>query len=214
MSPSPHRLYRLALLAAAFGASALLWTRLPARMPTHWGLDGRVDGWGGRLQGALLPLVALAAWGVAEVLPRVDPRRENFARMRGAFDLTLSAVMTFMIGLHGLLLAVALGHDVPIGRAVPAGVGLLLLVIGRTLPQAQPNWWFGIRTPWTLSSDRVWARTHAVGGRLMTAAGAVVLLAAVLLAPRQSAIVVFAAVVASSVGAVAYSYAAWRDEGR
>lgn len=215
MTTRTHRLYRLVLLLAAVGATALLWDRLPDRMPTHWGIDGRVDGWSGRAQGALLlPLVALATWGLAELLPRIDPRRRNFAQMRGAYDLTISAVMTFLAGLHGLVLATALGRDVPIGRLVPAGVGLLLLVVGRALPQAQPNWWFGIRTPWTLSSDRVWARTHRVGGRLMTAAGAVVLLAAVLLPPRWSAIAVFTAVVASSLGALAYSYVAWRAEGR
>lgn len=212
---TPHRLYRLFLLAAALGAVALLWDRLPARLPTHWGLDGRVDGWSGRLQGALLlPLVAAGIWAAAELLPRLDPRRGNFARMRGAYDLTISAVVTFLVLLHALILASALGRDVAIGRVVPVAVGVLLMVIGRALPRAQPNWWFGIRTPWTLSSDRVWARTHAVGGRLMVVAGAAVLVAGLLLPPRWSAIAVLAAVVSSSLGSIAYSYAAWRAEGR
>jgi uncharacterized membrane protein len=55
---------------------------------------------------------------------------------------------------------------------VPA-VGLLIFYIGFILPKAKRNWFVGIRTPWTLSSDIVWEKTHKLGGILFKLVGAI-----------------------------------------
>lgn len=215
MASRGHVVYRALLVLAMVLASALLWARLPDSMPVHWGLDGRPDGWGGRFQGAaLLPCVALFLWGLAEALPRIDPRRENFAKMRGAYDVTISATLTMLALLHAAILATALGHAVPIGRLVPAAVGVLFITLGNLLPRARPNWWFGIRTPWTLSNDRVWARTHRVGGYFMVAAGLALLVAALALPPAWSMAVILASALVAGLGSMVYSYLLWRRETR
>jgi uncharacterized membrane protein len=84
-------------------------------------------------------------------------------------------------------------------------------LIGNLLPRARPNWFIGIRTPWTLSSDRVWEKTHRVGGRAFVAGGLAILIAA-LVAPQWAHYVLVAVVVVCSLGAVLYSYIAWRRE--
>ena len=91
------------------------------------------------------------------------------------------------------------------------GTAILFIVLGNVLPRARPNWFVGIRTPWTLSSDRVWERTHRLGGRVLVVGGIVVALAG-LLSSRLAFWTLMATVATLSVGAMAYSYLLWRSE--
>ena len=200
------------LVAGAFAASAILWPRLPSAMPLHWNLRGDVDGWGTRWQGALLlPTIALAVWLLLAQLPRIDPRRESYPKFRESYDLVVLASVLFLVALHGAVLASALGAPVPMSRVMPIGVGLLLITIGNVLPRTRPNWWLGVRTPWTLSNDRVWARTHRVAGFLMVGAGVVVALSSALPATWGLA-VLLCAVAFAALGSIAYSWVAWKEE--
>jgi uncharacterized membrane protein len=91
-------------------------------------------------------------------------------------------------------------------------VGALFVVIGNVLPLARSNFMFGIRTPWTLSSDRVWVRTHRLGGYMMTAAGFVMIAAGLLLPAELSIMVVVAAVASAAIAPAVYSYLTWKRE--
>jgi uncharacterized membrane protein len=119
--------------------------------------------------------------------------------------------MLFMLGLHFVILRAALGHPVAMDRVVPIGVGALFVVIGNFLPQARPNWFVGIRTPWILSSDRVWEKTHRFGGRVFVASGIVVILAG-LITGLWANIVMAVVVVFCTISVLAYSYIEWKRE--
>jgi uncharacterized membrane protein len=200
----------MAVLAALLSAAA--WARLPERVPVHWDIDGDPDRHAGRLVAALLmPVIMLVLWGLMRWLPTIDPRRQNYAGFSRAYELTVNAVLGAMLVIHAVSLGLALGYPLPVQRIAPVVVGSLLVVIGLFLPQARPNWWFGIRTPWTLSSDRVWERTHRFGGRLMAWAGVAVVLSAAL-PPRPGFVVFMTAVVGSSLLSLVYSYVVWRQE--
>lgn len=202
----------LALIAAAALFSTLVYPRLPARIPTHWGMDGVPDGWSGRAFGAfVLPLVMAAVLALFRSLPRLDPRRANYEKFGGTYDLVVTAVIAMLLCMHVLALGVALGWPVPIGRLAPLIVGALLMVVGNVLPRARSTWFFGIRTPWTLSSDRVWERTHRVGGYMMIVAGATIALSG-LLWPRWGGTTAVLIGAALGFGLLAYSYVAWRRE--
>lgn len=202
----------LLIVAAALIASALVYPDLPERMPTHWNLAGEVDEWGPRAVGAwIIPVIIAFMWALMRWLPSIDPRGKNYVKFGGAFEGIMISVMLFMLVLHGLTLRAALGYPVAMERIVPVGVGLLFIVIGNLLPRARPNWFVGIRTPWTLSSDRVWEKTHRVGGRLFVAGGIIVTLST-FLGATWSERVLIAVVVVCSLGAVVYSYVEWRKE--
>jgi uncharacterized membrane protein len=96
-------------------------------------------------------------------------------------------------------------------RVLPIGIGILLVLIGNLLPRARPNWFVGIRTPWTLSSDRVWEKTHRIGGRVFVAGGILILLSA-LGPPRLSSIVLVTVIVLCTATVLIYSYAEWKRE--
>jgi len=198
---------------AAFVVSAIAYRRLPERVPVHWDVHGNVNGYGSRFAGAFgMPLLMLGLWLLLRLLPRIDPRRANYAKFADTYDLFVDSLVGLLLVMQLALLANTLGWPVSMERVAPVLIGLQFIILGNALPRARPNWWFGIRTPWTLSNDRVWARTHRVAGYLLAGAGAVLLLIGAF-APTSLAFALgVGAVVAASVGSLVYSYFAWRQE--
>jgi uncharacterized membrane protein len=203
--------YPLSLVMLSVLASIIVYPRLPDRIPTHWNVHGQIDGYGSKwLTIGLFPLMLLGIWGIMRFLPTIDPRRENYAKFRGTYTLVVNAVLTLVLMLHGAAIAAALGAPFAF-RLLPLGIGALFIVLGNALPRARPNWWFGIRTPWTLSNDRVWERTHRVGGYLFVLLGIVTALATLTRRDVTFFVVgILGAVTALST--VIYSYVAWRQE--
>ena len=200
------------LVAGAWAFSAIVYGRLPERMATHWNLAGQIDGWSSRAFGAFgLPTVALFSLLLLHFLPRIDPKRGNYAKFEGTYDLAVTLIVGFLVLVHVLVLGTALGWPIDITRVVPPAIGALFLMLGNVLPRARQNWWFGVRTPWTLSDERVWMRTHRVSGRLLVIAG-VLTVATVALPTSWAMPVLLASITAAALGSVAYSYVAWRQE--
>ena len=200
------------IVIIAVAASLAVYSRLPDQAPIHWNLHGEPDEWGSRLWTAwTMPLVLAMLGFLFRAFPLIDPRRENYRKFAGAYEGIVTLVMLYGLGVHFLLLAAGLGKPISALHWVPMGIGLLLVGVGLYLPQLHSNWFFGIRTPWTLSSDRVWERTHRLGGYVFTIAGALIALS-VLVIPRWTHIVMFCAILGAAIIVVAYSYFAWREE--
>lgn len=200
------------VIVLAFGASAAVYSDLPDRVPSHWNLSGEVDGWMSREWGAfIMPLVLVGLMAMFHLLPKIDPRGSNYEKFKGTYETVILTSMIFTLGVHLVMLAAALGKDVSMTRLMPAGIGLLLVVLGNLLPRTRSNWFVGIRTPWTLSSDRVWERTHRFGGRLFVVTGVIIMLAAVFVPSFSNAVMVTGAVCVS-VLVLAYSYVTWRND--
>ena len=201
-----------AVVAVAILASALAWPRLPARVATHWNAAGEVDGYSPRwLAATMIPAMILALAGLARLLPRIDPRFTNYRRFIDTYWLIINGILVLLGALHLVLLANGIGWRVPVGKLVPVGIGLLFMLLGNYLSRVQPNWFMGIRTPWTLSSDQVWRRTHRVGGRLFVLGGMV--LAALAFAPAALFVPMFISVIVLvGVVPVVLSYFYWRKE--
>lgn len=202
----------LVVIVLAFGASAAVYSDLPGRFPSHWNHSGEVDGWMSREWGAfLIPLILVAQLGLFYVLPRIDPRGANYTKFKSTYDILIITLMIFMLGVHLLILAAALGVRIPITRIVPAGVGILFIVLGNLMPRMRPNWFVGIKTPWTLSSDRVWDRTHRFSGRLFVVVGALIVLSALLAPALVKPVLMFAPWVLV-IAVLVYSYIIWRTD--
>jgi uncharacterized membrane protein len=136
--------------------------------------------------------------------PKIDPERENIESFRGVYNDFVVVFTAFLALAHGVVLAINVGYDLPITTILYGGVGLLLVYLGVLLRNARQNWVVGIRTPWTLSDERVWERTHAVGGWLFVAAGLLALVGA--FAGPYAVYLVVGPVLVSSLALVAYSY--------
>jgi uncharacterized membrane protein len=192
--------------------TAVLFSRLPEQVPTHWDMSGAVNGTMPRFPGAFLASgLGVVLWFALPVLRRLDPRRAAYERFEGTFYIVVNTIALVLALVQGLTLAYMLGVQLDMVRSLLFGVGIMLIVIGNYMPRLQANWWMGIRTPWTLESDEVWRRTHRFGGRMFFAAGIVTVLATPLPTEAASLVSIAAIVVAAVVPAV-YSYVVWRSE--
>jgi len=206
------RWFGLVIAALAVGVSVWAYPRLPASVAAHWNLRGVPDDYSSRFWAvAVMPLVILGMTGVFAVLPKMDPRRENYAKFLDSYWLIANAILVFMGLAHLATLANGLGYTVQIDLQHPLGVGVLLALLGNYLARVEPNWFIGIRTPWTLSSDTVWRKTHRTGGWLFVIGGIVI--AAGAFAPRNALLSLFVAtIVVVTLIPVVQSYVLWRRE--
>lgn len=161
---------------------AVFYSRLPDQVPMHWGFDGEINRYGSKnelwLIGALGPLFAL----LFQFLPRLDPKRRNYEKFQTyyeAFSLVLVAFIAVMMGVA--LLESFRPGTLSMGRVVSALVGLLFLFVGNLMGKVKPNFFMGIRNPWTLSDPDVWNRAHRLGGGLFFLTGLVTVVSAILL---------------------------------
>ena len=206
------RWFGLVIAALAIVLSIWAYPSLPPTVATHWNFRGEPDGFSGRLMAVLIgPLVILFLTLLFNVLPRLDPRRANYAKFVSTYWLFANAVIAFMLIAHALVLATGLGYSVRIDRWMPIGIGVLLIFLGNYLTRIEPNWFIGIRTPWTLSSDTVWRKTHRTGGFVMVLAGLAV--AATAFLPHAMLLpLVIAALVVAVVTPLVQSYILWKRE--
>lgn len=169
----------IVLVAVALGATLLAWPNLPERVPLHWNAHGNVDGYGPRwMLLAIGPGAMLAELALFAALPVLSPRRYALE----AFSATYLRIMLAAVVLAGyitaILLWVALTGDLDVSAALLGGVSVLIVVIGNVMGKVRRNFFIGIRTPWTLASERVWHATHRLAAKSMVAAGILSLAAA------------------------------------
>jgi uncharacterized membrane protein len=165
-------LLTVSVLVVGVALTAIVYARLPDPMPTHFGVDGRPNGWMPRAVGAwIIPLVSVVVAGLARVggsLMRGEWReRLEASPVRG-----LALASAVLLGsLQVLVLRAGLMPGHRLGGAVWVLLGLFFVAVGLLLPRTRRNPWFGVRTVWTLTSDENWARTHRVAGYSMTLGG-------------------------------------------
>ena len=168
----------------------VVYQKLPERVPVNFGFDGTVNAYGDRatlwMMAGLGPLMAL----LFQFLPRIDPKRQNYAKFQRYYDQFAIFMELFLLAVFGLVVTETLRPGtVSIGRAVTALLSIMLVLLGNMMGKIKHNYFFGIRTPWTLADPDVWTRTHTLGGKLWFALG-VVLLPCSLLLPEQAFFVV------------------------
>jgi uncharacterized membrane protein len=174
----PHLIVCLLLIAAACAVTVYYWPLLPEVVPIHWNAIGEVDGYGPR--GALLllgPGMMSLLTVMAVLLPRISPRRFEISTFESTYSYLSVVVVALVAYVYALVLLAVLHGGVSMHRAVPAGIFMLLILVGNPLGKVRRNFFMGIRTPWTLASEAVWYSTHRLAAKLMVASGLLGLLA-------------------------------------
>jgi uncharacterized membrane protein len=216
MNLRPMITVSLAAIALMLLAGAWAWLSLPpgAQVPIHWGVDGQPDGYADKTVGLfLLPGVAVGVVLLFVAIPRIEPRRANLERSGKAYGAMWIGVMVLLGALQLLAVAFAMGATFDLTDLALIGTGALFVVIGNYLPKVRPNYLVGIRTPWTLTSDLAWARTHRVGGRLFVIEGVAFAALGVIGVPGEWLVAaIIAAVAVLLVVAFAYSYVVWKSD--
>jgi uncharacterized membrane protein len=213
MKVKPSDVLCLGAVAAVGALAWYLYPAIPERMPTHWNAFGENDGYMRKPFAVLvmiaLPLLGYAMHAVFKVLPWVSPTGFEMDRFQRATDIITLAVVLMLAGVAAVVLLSASGSDVPVVTVITLLVGGLFVVVGNYLGKVRRNFFVGIRTPWTLASDEVWARTHRVGGWLFVLAGIAIIASAG--GSRQLLpVVLLAAVGTAALISVVYSYVVYR----
>lgn len=204
-----------AVLAFELGIAGYGFSRVPfgSRVAVHWDVNGHANGYSDAVWAFLLvPILTVAVSALLALVPSIEPRRRNLNLSGTAYRATWISVLLLMAGVQALIVLSAVGvarSDVA-ARLVPAGVGLVLMVVGNYLGKVRSNFFFGIRTPWTLSSERSWNRTHRLGGRLLVVLGLVAVVTPVF--PWAGVVALVAGVPVVIVVLVIYSYVEWRRD--
>lgn len=195
----------LAMIVLAFALGALLYPRMPEQMASHWNAAGEVGGYLPKFWGLfLMPLISLAFVGLFLLIPRIDPLKKNIAKFRDYFDNFVVLITAFLFYLYVISLAWNLGQRFQIIQLLAPAFAVVFYYAGVLCSKAKRNWFIGIRTPWTLSNEVVWEKTHERGAKLFKASGVITFFGA--LFPEYAIILVLAPVIGSVVYAIVFSY--------
>ena len=215
MNVRRYVLISLAIVAAMFLVAAWAWPQLPpgGQIPIHWDAAGNPNGYASKAVALLLvPLLSLGLTALFAVIPRIEPRRSNLSRSSRAYGVTWLAIIALMLFIQIVTTLVVLGYDLSIRSLALGGTGVLFIVMGNYLGKVRSNFMFGIRTPWTLTSELSWNRTHRLGGRLFVILGSAVVVATLLGQQGLEVAVLIIGLIVVIATLFIYSYRVWRDD--
>lgn len=201
----------LGVIAAGVVLSVWAYPQMPDEMPSHWNAQGQSDDtmpkWAAL---SLMPIVSLVMLLLFTVLPNLDPMKENIEKFRNYYVGFVIAVMLFLLYMHAIMIMWGLGARFDFVAAIAPAIGGLFYCVGVVTSKAKRNWFIGFRTPWTMSSDAVWDKTHSLGGKLFKASGIIAALGA--FAGEWAFPIVLFPVLASALYTSAYSYFEYKKE--
>lgn len=198
------------LISVALGF--YFYSVFPDTVPVHWGPSGQVDRWGGKFEGAwLMPLVAIGMYILFIFIPSLDPKKEKYQQFAKVYFLFRLLILLMMLVIYLIASFNTLGYNVRVEVWIPVAIGLMFIILGNYMGKIKANWFMGIRTPWTLSSDEVWNKTHRLGGKLFMIFGVLLLITPLLPYSNIFATLVLPAIAVSLI-TIVYSYILYKKE--
>lgn len=195
----------LVMILVQFLIGFYFYPQMPEQMASHWNINGEVDGYMPKVWGLfLLPLVSLGLFFLFALIPKIDPLRENIKKFMGYYEGFIALMIGFMFYIYLLTIFWNIGFVFNMNLRVIPAIGILFFYIGDLLEHSKRNWFVGIRTPWTLSSEKVWENTHRLGGKLFKISGLIAVIG--ILFGNLAFWFVIIPIISFSVYLVAYSY--------
>ncbi|MFH1637173.1 MAG: SdpI family protein [Candidatus Woesearchaeota archaeon] len=195
----------LIIIAVSFAVAFCFYSKMPGLMASHWNSKGEVDGYMPQFWGLfLMPLVSLGMFLLFVFIPRIDPLKKNIRKFIGYYHGFIVVMLSFLLYIYLLTIFWNLGFSFNMTRLLLPALAVLFYYVGVMVSHAKRNWFIGIRTPWTLSSDRVWEKTHRVGGRLFKYSSAIIFLG--LFFDQYAILFILVPVLGTALYTVVYSY--------
>lgn len=191
--------------------SFLFYNELPLSMASHWNAQGVVDGYSSRLFNVLFfPLLQIFLFLLLIYIPKLDPKKMNIKLFEGNYSLFISVIMIFMylVQLQAFLWNIDI--KLPMEVTMPILIGILFIFVAQLIKSAKQNYTIGIRTPWTLASEKVWDKTHELGAKLFRVGGILTILSSLI--PKYSFISIFVFILLPSIYLFIYSYVEYKKE--
>ena len=199
------------IILLSFILSAYFYPQMPEQVASHWNAQGQVDGYISKSWGLFsMPFVLVGLALLFLAIPRIDPLKANIEAFRKYYDGFVILFLVFMLAVHFQVILWNIGIQISPNVVMPIALGLLFFYAGILCENAKRNWFVGIRTPWTLSNDRVWDRTHQIGGKLFKMAGVITFLG--IFFQNYAVFFILAPVLVVTVYTVVHSYVEYQKE--
>lgn len=205
----------LLIIAAMLALSAWAWVTLPAGalMPVHWNIEGQVDRYDPKEIALLvMPGTAVFITFLLGFLPRLEPRKQNLAMSAKLYNVAWIGAMLIMLGAHAAIIAGAMGVAIPMDKIAGPVLGVFFALIGNYLSKTRSNFFAGVRTPWTLSSNYAWEKTHRLAGRLFVLIGVTTVVLSFVAGFPWDVATLVVGILVSVVLTVVMSYVYWRRD--
>lgn len=195
----------LFLILVTFASGIILYPFLPEKMATHWNAAGEANGYSSKAFGVFfMPIMSLFLAILLLSIPKIDPLKENIEKFRKYYDWFMIIMLFFFLYIYLLTLIWNLGIEFDMTKMILPAMGIIFYAGGIMMEKSERNWFIGIRTPWTLSSDRVWDKTHKVGSKLFKLSGILSLIG--MFFGKYSIYFIIGPVIFSSIFLFVYSY--------
>jgi len=182
------------------------WKDLPDQVPLHWNLNGEIDRWGNKSELIFIPLLLpLLIYVIFLVVPKIDPKGKikNMGNKYHNIKLILTVFMSFL----ALFILYAAKHQsISNPNYLVLLIGILFVMLGNYFKTIKPNYFIGIRTPWTLENEAVWKATHKMGGILWFAGGLIIVIGSLILNQKLNFRLLFIVTTVITIIPVVYSY--------
>ncbi|MGC9363635.1 MAG: SdpI family protein [Fidelibacterota bacterium] len=183
------------------------------QLPVHWNVASEPDRYAGKFLGLfIMPMVILGITVLLVFAPYIEPRQKHIKMSMKAYNIIIIGLVLVFAALHVVVIMNALGKPLSIEKIVPALIGLLFIIIGNFMGKVRSNYMLGIKTPWTLSSERAWNKTHRLGGWLFVIVGFLIVLSSLLAAGETTMIILLSGVFGIVIGTFTYSYLIWKRD--
>ncbi|MFA5754387.1 MAG: SdpI family protein [Patescibacteria group bacterium] len=171
-------IWPIIILLITAGLSLWAYPQLPATVVSHWNFYGQADGWCRReFHAIFFPALLLAMYIMFSLMPKLDPRRERYQEFARVYLIIRNMILLVLAVVFAAATFSNLGYAINIGATVAGVIGVMMIALGNYFGKLKRNWFIGIRTPWSLSSENVWNKTHRLGGRLFMIWGACLIVA-------------------------------------
>ena len=185
----------------------LLWEKLPEQIPSHWDINGNIDGWSSKgFAVFFFPALLLAIHWLCVFASCADPKSKDYHPAMIRLVLWICPVLSLL--LNSMVYAAALGHQLSIEIIIPLLVGAMLIIVGNLLPKCRQSYTMGIKLPWTLASEENWNKTHRFGGKVWVAGGILIMASAL----WGSFWLLLAVVAVMVIAPTTYSYLLYRKQ--
>lgn len=206
MSNKTTHILLIAMIVVCVVFGVYLYPRFPSEVASHWDAGGNANGYMSKFWGIFLtPIIMLAMFMIYTLVPRIDPMSKNITEFRGVFNKFWVLLFAFFAYVFGIILFWNLGFLFNFAFAIAPALGIMFYFIGGFMQSAKRNFFFGVRTPWTLSSDVVWDKTHKLAGILFKITGALTILS-VFLGGVATFATFISCIVVSTFASIIYSY--------
>ncbi|MBK7304171.1 MAG: SdpI family protein [Saprospiraceae bacterium] len=192
---------------------AYIWDQLPERVATHFNIEGKADGWSSRSTLLYLPaILGLGIYFLMLIIPAIDPKKKIQEMGDNFFSIRL-LIAVFMAALNVVILNAAKEGGMENANILLVLMGALFAGLGNYMQTVRPNYFVGIRTPWTLESESVWKLTHRLASKVWMAGGILIVFLSLLLQDSKLVFIIFFVLVSVMVIVpVVYSYLLLKKE--